>query len=194
MISVVIATDNSAPLLAPTLAALVAGAVAGVVREVIVADTGSQDATTELAEMAGCRVVVSTAPESERLRAAAALARSDWLMFLRPGSVPDGDWIGALEGFLRAAGSRSRGALPIGVFTCRAEPTTAVGDLMAALRGLAGFTPLSRCLVLRKDSYARLGGHRAVTDCDRDLIRRAGRGGRIVLAAPVTDLAAVSRS
>ena len=59
MLSVVIATHNSERALLPTLAALVQGAAAGIVREVIVADAGSRDATTAIADGAGCRVLVS---------------------------------------------------------------------------------------------------------------------------------------
>src|SRR6266436_4452549 len=59
MLSVVIATHNSERALLPTLAALVSGAAAGFVREVIVADAGSRDATTAIADGAGCRVLVS---------------------------------------------------------------------------------------------------------------------------------------
>ncbi len=59
MISVVIATHESERLLVPTLAALVPGALAGVVREVIVADAGSRDDTAKVADVAGCRFMVT---------------------------------------------------------------------------------------------------------------------------------------
>src|SRR5215467_10246274 len=87
MLSVVIATHDSERALLPTLAALVSGAAAGTVREVIVADAGSRDATTAIADGAGCRVLVST--QRARLKAAAEAARAPWLLFLRPGVVLD---------------------------------------------------------------------------------------------------------
>ena len=59
MISVIIATNESEQLLVPTLAALVPGAMAGIVREVIVADAGSRDGTAAVADVAGCRCVVT---------------------------------------------------------------------------------------------------------------------------------------
>ena len=82
VLSVVIATHDSERPLLPTLAALVPGAAAGAVREVIVADAGSRDATAEIADVAGCRLLVSDRPRGARLKAAAATARSGWLLFL----------------------------------------------------------------------------------------------------------------
>src|SRR2546425_230718 len=76
MLSVVIATHDSERALLPTLAALVAGAAAGIVREVIVADAGSHDATTAIADGAGCRVLVSAQRRGARLKAAAEAARA----------------------------------------------------------------------------------------------------------------------
>ena len=93
MLSVIIATENSERLLVPTLAALIPGALAGIVREVIVADAGSRDETAAVADSAGCRVVVSPASLGVRLKSSAAGARGPWLMFLKPGAVPDATWI-----------------------------------------------------------------------------------------------------
>src|SRR5262245_20188515 len=92
MLSVVIPTRESERALVRTLAPLVPGAAAGVVREVIVADAGSHDATAEVADIAGCRILVSGEPVGTRLRAAAAAARAPWLMFLRPGVILDATW------------------------------------------------------------------------------------------------------
>ena len=74
MLSVVIATHESERVLVRTLAALVSGAAAGMVRDVLIADAGSNDETATVADMAGCRLMVSSAPLAARLRAAAATA------------------------------------------------------------------------------------------------------------------------
>jgi glycosyltransferase involved in cell wall biosynthesis len=86
MISVVIATLNDEARLGQALEPLVAAAVRGVVREVVVADAGSTDATLEIAEDAGCRVV------TDGLDAAKAAAKSDWLLILDPGARLRPDW------------------------------------------------------------------------------------------------------
>ena len=87
MLSIIIPTRESERTLVRTLAVLVAGAAAGVVREVIVTDPRSTDATADIADIAGCQIIVSGAPLGARLRDAANGARARWLMFMRPGTV-----------------------------------------------------------------------------------------------------------
>src|SRR5262245_65191604 len=99
MISVVIPTHESERLLAHTLAALVPGALDGLLREVIVADAGSKDGTAKVADVAGCRFMVLPGSRGERLAAAAAAARADWLWFVQPGSIPGTGWIEELGRF-----------------------------------------------------------------------------------------------
>jgi hypothetical protein len=103
MLSVVIATNESERTLVPTLAALVPGATAGLVREVIIADPGSRDATSEVADIAGCEMLVSDAPLAERLARAAETARGPWLLFLEAGAVLQAGWIEETSRFLEEA-------------------------------------------------------------------------------------------
>lgn len=90
MISVVIATQDNAAALSETLAGLVGAAVDGMVREVIVADGGSTDATLEIADDAGARILRTT--PDRRLAEGCAVARSDWLLILPPGRRPAEGW------------------------------------------------------------------------------------------------------
>src|SRR3954465_5152769 len=101
MLSVIIATSESERPLVRTLAVLVPGAVAGLVREVIVADGGSTDGTATVADVAGCQFFASTEPLGARLSTAAAMARAEWLLFLRPGSVPGSRWIDEVQRFMQ---------------------------------------------------------------------------------------------
>ena len=86
MISVVIPTLDSARTLPVTLANLVGAALEGLVKEVLVADAGSSDATLEIADDAGARVV------TDGVAAACAAARGDWLLILQPGAKLSPDW------------------------------------------------------------------------------------------------------
>src|ERR1700749_3537202 len=86
------ATKDSERALVPTLAALVPGAMAGVVSEVVVADGGSRDDTSVVAEPAGCNFVTAEGSLAAQLKAGAAKARARWLLFLQPGIVLEATW------------------------------------------------------------------------------------------------------
>jgi len=165
MLSIIIPTHDSERPLVHTLAALVPGATAGLVREVVVADGGSSDATEQVADYAGCVFSSSREPLGARLTIAAARARGEWLMFLRPGAVPAADWIDDTVAFLQHGGGKAA------VFSLES-------------RGLAGLarrllpTPPrpEQGLVTAKPLYTELGGHRpGAADPERDLLRRIGR-------------------
>lgn len=97
MLSVVIATLNDEAVLARTLAPLVPAAVSGFVREVILADGGSNDATLEIAEDAGCAICRTEGDAETRMRAAAQGARGEWLMLLPAGVQLLPGWEAALR-------------------------------------------------------------------------------------------------
>ena len=173
MLSVVIGTHNSERALLPTLSALVAGAVAGLVREVIVADGGSRDATAAIADGAGCRVLESTKSHGARLRQGAEAARALWLLFLCPGVVLEPSWVEESRRFMENAERRRHGYAAVfradtfraGVLEAMALLGTALGISLGPGQGL----------VIARTLYGAVGGHRAVEDPERDLLRRLGR-------------------
>ncbi len=194
MLSVVIPTHDSERVLLPTLAALVAGAAAGIVREVIVADAGSQDATAEIADVAGCRFMPLPGAREARLTAAAEAARGPWLLFIEPGVVPDGTWTDETRRFVEEAQLRGlaathaavfRPARPIGAF----RPT--IGEAFALLRAALGARPkIQQGLLISKQLYQAIGGHRDAAA--HGLVRRIGRG-RIVMLRTGTMIATGGR-
>jgi hypothetical protein len=174
MISVVIGTRDSEMLLASTLAALVPGAVAGLVREVIVADSGSTDATATVADAAGCRFLASTEPLGARLSAAAAKARADWLLFLRPGSVPGARWIDEVQRFMQEA-QDSGPPMHAAVFWPRPSRSRVTNALTLLATAVGTLPRPERGLLIAKSHYDALGGHRASdNDPERGLTRRIG--------------------
>ena len=183
MLSVIIATSESERPLVRTLAVLVPGASAGLVREVIVADGGSADGTGEVADVAGCRLMVSDQGPGRRLKAAAAAARASWLLFLKPGTVLDATWIDDVVRFMNdgGVGAPERAA----VFRPLASAASAHGMLTEALlllRAALGFRPSgAQGLLIAKQHYEGIGGHRDVADPDADLLRRLGRRAVITL-------------
>lgn len=183
MLSVIIATGESERPLVRTLAVLVPGASAGLVREVIVADGGSTDGTAEVADVAGCRLMVSDQGPGRRLKAAAAAARAIWLLFLKPGTVLDATWIDDVMRFMNDVGVDS--ARRAAVFRPLASAASAHGMLMEALlllRAALGFRPSgAQGLLIAKQHYEDIGGHRDVADPDADVLRRLGRRAIVTL-------------
>lgn len=181
MLSVIIPTQDCERPLVRTLALLVSAAVAGTVREVIVADGGSQDDTAQVAEIAGCTVMVSTASLGLRLRAAAAEARAGWLLFLRAGMLPDTAWADDTVRFVEDAERRSK-LDAAAVF--RREPLATGGSIggqaLALLKDAINRKPTpDQGLLISRRFYDALGGHRAeASDPEADLLARLG--GRIV--------------
>lgn len=174
MLSVIIPTLQSERSLVQTLAALVPGATAGLISEVIVVDGGSTDDTARVADHAGCQFNVSSESLGARLKDAATVARAPWLLFLRPGCVPDADWVTDVGRFIEDAPM----AGPRRSATFRLASSTSRSPLAQALSALAG-TILVRVrpnqgLLISKQLYRSLGGHRAnAGHPEADFIRRA---------------------
>jgi glycosyltransferase involved in cell wall biosynthesis len=179
MLSVIIPTLNSERLLVPTLAMLVAGAMSGIVREVTIADGGSADATLEIADVAGCTVLASTAPLGGRLAAAAAAARSPWLMYLRPGTVLDATWLDETARFIEEvamSGDPGTAAVFRKSVSARATYPVVIEALSLLRFALFGRAHPNQGLLIAASLYNQIGGHRdTVADPEADLLARLGR-------------------
>jgi glycosyltransferase involved in cell wall biosynthesis len=183
MLSVVIHTSNSERALVPTLAMLVPAAMSGVVREVIIADAKSTDETLEIADIAGCTVLSSSAPLAARLRAAASAARSPWLMFLRPGTVLETTWIDDTTRFIdeadRGDGSAAVFRRAVSARASNAALREVLGLLMFSVFG--GASP-DQGLVISRSLYETLEGHcDTAADPEADLLARLGRRRMLML-------------
>lgn len=179
MLTVIIPTQDSECVLVPTLAALVPGAAAGVISEVIVADGDSHDQTLDIADVAGCRVLIGSGSLGARLDGAARAARAPWLMFLRPDLVLDPTWIVEVSGFVAEADAKGNDEPFAAVFRPGRSGRTArplLVEGLALLRaGLGRRAQPDQGLLVSKQFYRQLGGHRAdVPDPETDLLRRIG--------------------
>lgn len=182
MISVVIATLNSERPLVSTLAALVPGAMEGLISEVIVADGGSRDDTDVVADAAGCNFLLAEERLGRRLKRAADKARAPWLLFLRPGTVLEGAWIGEARRFIER-GETNAGAAAA-AFRRDAPPRVRLADIGSLLLAALGAPPRpQQGLLISHALYDTLGGHaETAADPETDLIRRVG-GRRIARLA-----------
>ena len=189
MLSVIVASHESERALVSTLTALVPGAAAGLVTEVIVADAGSRDATAEVAEIAGCRFISSGESIGVRLKAAAQISRSPWLLFLRAGVVPQSGWIDAADRFMQATNlvdglTRAAVFRPPGVADYL-RPT--YSELIALLRAALGSGPRAdQGLLIARCFYDAIGGHSPNSDAETALLRRIGRRRKVMLGVPVS--------
>lgn len=184
MLTVIIATHESERALVQTLAPLVSGATAGLVSEVIVADAGSADATAEVADLAGCRYMAMDATIGSRLRRAAAESRSPWLLFLRPGTVPEPGWVEAVERFIGAGTTANERAA---MFRRRSDDfdQPGIASALAALRAalFGGVASPEQGLLIARRLYDHLGGHGAGDHAETALLKHLGRRRIALLAA-----------
>ena len=196
MISVIVPTDNAERLLPRCFDSLIAGAVRGVVREVIVSDAGSTDSTLLIADGAGAHIIHARKNRGAQMAQAAASAKSDWLLFLRPETALETGWEVEAESFIsQAAMERPRAAVfrfaleDFGGEARRAEAKAALRTALFALPyGDQG-------LLIPKRLYQKLGGHRALADMeDADLVRRIGRRRLVSLRARAINVARPHKS
>jgi glycosyltransferase involved in cell wall biosynthesis len=196
MISVVVPTMNDETLLPRCFGSLVAGTVRGVVREVIVADGGSNDATLAIADGMGARVVHAGKERGARLAAGAAAAKSDWLLFLHPGTALERGWDGEVQSFIdRALLERPRAAVfrfaleDLGGPARRAEVKAALRSALLALPyGDQG-------LLIPRRLYKQVGGYRALARMeDADIVRRIGRRRLVRLRARAVNAVRLPKS
>src|SRR4029078_5923118 len=87
MISVVIPTFNAEATLGPVLASLVPAVVHDVVREAIIVEACSPDEPCLIAEAAGTTLIRAPKGRGSQLSVGAAIAKSDWLLFLHDDTV-----------------------------------------------------------------------------------------------------------
>lgn len=184
MLSVIIATLDSEGALVATLAALVPGAMDGLVSEVIVADGGSRDGTATVADVAGCNFTVIEGPVGRRLKTAATTARAPWLLFLRPGTVPEATWTGEVRRFVERSPPEARAA----VFRRARAQQPALREVLSLVSAALGALPRpEQGLLIAHSFYDELGGHSAVAaDPETDLIRCIGRRRVVTLAVSTT--------
>ena len=196
MISVVIPTSNSERLLPRCFDSLITAAVRGVVREVIVSDCGSGDATLEIADAAGAHIVRARKGRGTQMVEGAAIARSDWLLFLHPETALEPGWEVEAESFVnQEIMERPRAAVfrfALEDFGGEARRAEFKANLRTALFAL----PYGdQGLLIPKRLYQKVGGYRALADMeDADLVRRIGRRRLVGLRARAVNIARPPRS
>ncbi|QJE73224.1 glycosyltransferase [Aerophototrophica crusticola] len=174
MLSIIIPTLNAATTLPATLAALEAWRPRPV--EVLVADGGSTDGTTALADSAGARVLPVARGRGVQLSAGAGAARGDWLLFLHADTRLEPGWAAAVAGYVADPAKQGRAAH----FRFALDdpgPQARRLERMVAWRCRALALPYGdQGLLVSRALYDAVGGFRPLPLMeDVDLVRRLGR-------------------
>jgi rSAM/selenodomain-associated transferase 2 len=175
MLSVVLPTLNAAATLPACLAAIREA------DEIVVADGGSADGTQAIAQAAGARVAGSAQGRGVQLRAGAAAARGDWLLFLHADTILESGW--------RAAADAHAAAAPRDAACFRFRLDDKGWQARLIERGVAArrFPYGDQGLLISRAFYDALGGYRPLPLMeDVDLVRRVGRGRLRVLGVAAT--------
>jgi rSAM/selenodomain-associated transferase 2 len=185
MISVVIPTYNAEATLGHTLTALVPAVVGGIVQEAILVDGGSTDETCAIADAAGTRLIRSKLGRGTQLRAGAAGARGDWLLFLHADTVLEPGWAEEAEAFMERV-AKGRRAPAAAAFRFALDDDGTLPRMLESLVALRCFLfalPYGdQGLLISRRLYGELGGFRPIPLMeDVDLVRRLKRRQLVML-------------
>ena len=145
--------------------------------EILLADGGSSDATAQIAGLVGAHLIgVHPAGRGRQLRAAAARARGDWLLFLHADSRLPQQWSAWLTTLLQGSSADASAWY----FDLRISPSTPARQLLERAVGLRSRwlqRPYGdQGLLLHRDLYERCGGFAELPLMeDLELVQRLSR-------------------
>ena len=145
-------------------------------REIVVADGGSIDQTTDLAAVAGAKIVAASRGRGAQLAAGAASASGMWLLFLHADCRPAPGWTEAVAGFVK----EPQGATRAGYFDFSLDDAALAArrvERIVAWRCRVLALPYGdQGLLISRRLYDSVGGFaRMPLMEDVDLVRRLGR-------------------
>ena len=173
-LSVIITTLDAAAALPGCAAALIEGLEAGLVRELVISDGGSGDATRNIAESLGARLVAGPRGRGRQLARGAAAAGGDWFLFLHADTRLPAGWTAAVR---RHMAERPGHAA---AFRLAFEGNCWQGRLIAGganLRSRLFDLPYGdQGLLISRRLYAETGGYPAIALMEDVALARALKG------------------
>ena len=186
MISVVIPALNAASRISLCLRAVANDDARAVIGEVLVVDGGSNDATKEIAETHGARVLSSTGGRGGQVAKGGRAATGEWLLFIHADTVLDENWVRDAREVL------AQKEPVIGVFSLAFDSKGLSQKIVAA--GAMARTHILRTpygdqgVLIRRSVYEALGGYAEIplfedVDFIGRFVRRYGRRALVVMNA-----------
>lgn len=182
-LSVIIPTLDSAASLGPTLASVFEAVEDGLLGELILADGGSSDAISELADEVGALLVQAPQGRGGQMAAGALAAQGDWLLFLHSDTVLSNGWPAAVRAHM--AHGRKAGYFQLRFDAEGFAPRFVAGwaNLRASLFGL----PYGdQGLLIPSLTYRQTGGFQDIPLMEDVALARALRGNLRPLQATAT--------
>jgi hypothetical protein len=132
-----------------------------------------------IADVAGCVFQKGPHDLGARLRAAAQSARGNWLMFLDPSAVLEEGWTRELRAFIEKAERLGQAEKCAATFKLAFEKfgwKPRVRETMVAARRAFGVRPRAeQGLLISKNFYRTIGGHKDGARAQERLLARIGR-------------------
>ena len=194
-LSIVIPTLHAAATLAVTLDSLSTERT-GLTAEIIVTDGGSRDATLELAEARGARIVRGPAGRGAQLAAGAAAAVHEWLLFVHADTRLEAGWAEAAANFVGDPRNRATAGVFRFALDARSAAARRLERAVAWRYRALGIPYGDQGLLIHRAFLAQIGGIRPLPIMeDVDLVRRIGRARLTLLpCAAVTSAARFERA
>ena len=162
-------------------------------------DGGSTDETCAIADAAGTRLIRTKLGRGTQLRAGAAAARGDWLLFLHADTVLEPGWAEEAEAFMERV-AKGRRAPAAAAFRFALDDDGMMPRMLESLVALRCFLLAlpygDQGLLIPRRLYGELGGFRPIPLMeDVDLVRRLKRRQLVMLQSrAVTSGIALSRA
>ena len=191
MISAIVPTLNSASGLRRCLESLSKSAL---VSEFIVSDGGSRDATQEIAESFGAKILNGASGRGRQLAAGAKAAHEPWLLFIHSDTFLAPGWEDEVQQFLNdgavsereAKASQARAAAWTLQFDDDSWPARLLAAFVALRCRFLGLPYGDQGLLISSKFYNDLGGYSEIPLMeDVELVRKIGRRRLTLLKTPV---------
>jgi len=181
-LSIVLPVLDAAETLPATLASL------GSADEIVLADGGSSDGT---AQTRGVRVIQAPRGRGAQLRAGAAAASGDWLLFVHADTALSRGWRACVAEFAADPANAGRAGYFALAFDSPDPRAARIARLANWRARVLGLPYGDQGLLMARATYEKRGGYKSIPLMeDVDLVRRIGKRNLVRLQATATTSAA----